>query len=826
MKVELKEFQELAVQDLFGKVKKASRDAADGELQAIILSSPTGSGKTITLISLIERILRGDEQTAGDRNAVFLWLSDSPELNEQSRDKFRAMSIFHSHDLPVIDANFDQEKFTSGKVYFLNTQKLGKEKLLVTKGDRRTFTLWETIRNTEADTNLRFYIVIDEAHRGTAQSQRDVNAANSIMQKFILGSDGEIPPISLVIGMSATPQKFLNLLDARRTQRQVVINPADVRASGLLKDSIVLRHPDETQPSDWSLLEAATTRWRKFSEDWREYAASQKSEKLVKPVFVVQVQDANRAETKVTQTDLSKVLEHITEITGRLDEGEIVHCFHDYGTIEEYGYKIPKAEASKIQDDEQIRIVLFKTSLTTGWDCPRAEVMFSFRAAQDATNIAQLVGRMVRTPLARRVESSETLNSVSLYLPYFDKAALEEIVSKLSSPDAEVGIGVSEVKIASETAELNKDATKAELFEVLSELPSYSIERIPKASKVSRLIKLARQLNLDGIDKDAWDEGKQLVVDTLKTEAERLKANQDFTDTIEEKKEISVRAVTFDYNRQAADDGEIETLKATADNIENLFDLSAKQLSEGLHMEFWRQTVDEDEPLRAKLVLYLILQDDKARKNLETACGKRLEELFQKYNKEIRALTTSAREKYRKIRRQAKDPEAIELIYPETIEVKKGLLRLKHHLYTDANGDIFTDLNGWEKQVLDVEMAKNDFVGWLRNFDRKQWALAIPYEMNGETKSMYPDFIILRKEGEKIIADILEPHTTTLADAVSKAVGLAKYAEKHSEFFGRIELIDIAGGRIKRLNVINEATNEKVKRLSTSSELNNLFEEI
>lgn len=117
MKIELKEFQELAVQDLFGKVKKASRDAReDGELQAVILSSPTGSGKTITLISLIERILRGDEQTAGDRSAVFLWLSDSPELNEQSRDKFRAMSIFHSHDLPVIDAistrkNSRREKF-------------------------------------------------------------------------------------------------------------------------------------------------------------------------------------------------------------------------------------------------------------------------------------------------------------------------------------------------------------------------------------------------------------------------------------------------------------------------------------------------------------------------------------------------------------------------------------------------------------------------------------------------------------------------------------------------------------------------------------------
>jgi type III restriction enzyme len=827
MKIELKEFQELAVQELFQKIKIAKTVAATGMPQAVILSSPTGSGKTITLISLIERILRGDEQTAGDRNAVFLWLSDSPELNEQSRDKFWQFSIFHSHDLPTIDANFDQDKFTPGKVYFLNTQKLGKEKLLVTKGDRRTYTIWETIKNTEADANLRFYLIIDEAHRGTAQSQRDRNAANSIMQKFILGSEGEIPPISLVIGMSATPQKFMDLIDVtKRIPLPVVINPADVRASGLLKDSIVLRHPTETQPSDWSLLQAATERWQSFGEQWREYAASQKIGTPVKPVFVVQVQDANRAETKVTQTDLSKVLEHIEAVTGRLNDGEIVHCFHDHGTIEEYGYKIPKAEASKIQYDGQIRIVLFKTSLTTGWDCPRAEVMFSFRAANDPTNIAQLVGRMVRTPLARRVESSEALNSVSLYLPYYDEKALKEIVNKLTNPDAEDGIAVAEVRIESEVAELSKDPAKAELFEVLSELPSYSIERIPKASKVSRLIKLARQLNLDGIDKDAWDEAKQLVVDTLKNDFERLKDSQDFIDTIEEKKEITVRAVTFDFSRQAENDGEIETLKATADNIENLFDLCAKSLGEGLHMEFWRQTVDEDEPLRAKLMLYLILQDDKARKHLETACGNRLEELFQKYGKEIRTLTTSAREKYRKIRRQAKDPEPVELIYPEAIEIKKGSIKFKDHLYADANGDFLTDLNGWEVDVLKEEMKRQGFVGWLRNIDRKQWALAIPYEVSGEFHPKYPDFLVLRKVDEKIIVDILEPHDITRANSDDIAKGLAKFAQKHGDFFGRIELIIFVGGRIKRLNMMDETTNEKIRKISSLQELNNLFEDI
>jgi type III restriction enzyme len=830
MRIELKEFQNIAVQDLLGKIKRARREAAeDGSLQAIILSSPTGSGKTITLTALIERILRGDETEKGDSNAAFLWLSDSPELNEQSRDKLlKTSSIFRPHDLPVIDATFDQERFTPGKVYFLNTQKIGKDKLLVTKGDRRTFTLWETIRNSEADTNLRFYVVIDEAHRGTAQDPRDYNAANSIIQKFVKGSD-EIPPIRLIIGMSATPQKFIDILDInRRTPRPVTINPADVRASGLLKDSIVIRHPTESQPSDTTLLRAATKRWRKLAEEWRDYAASQKMDAPVKPVLVVQVE--NGTQNRLTNTDLPEALGVIEGVIGRLEEDEIVHCFQEDTAIEANGYKIRKAEASKIQDDDRIKIVLFKTSLTTGWDCPRAEVMMSYRGASDPTNIAQLVGRMVRTPLARRVESSEVLNSVSLYLPHYNEKALREIVEKLSNPSAEDGLGVADVRLGSEVVELSKDPKKADLFDVLAELPSYSIERIPKASKVARLIKLARQLNLDGIDEDAWDEAKALVVRTLVSEAKRLQKVKAFADAINEKKEISIRAVTFDYNKLAANEGEEETIPATPENIESLFDLCGKMLGEGLHMEFWRKTVDMDDPLRAKLVLYLVLQDDAAGKRLEELCGGRLEELFEKYSRDIRGLTTSAREKYRKIRQQAKDPEPVDLIYPQTIQLTKGETRWRDHLYVDSNGDFHTDLNSWEEAVLKEEMGKPGFAGWLRNVDRKQWALTIPYEMSGEVKPTYPDFIILRRKGKQITVDVLEPHTRSFADAVYKAKGFANYAERHREFFRRIELIEVikdkGTDRIKRLNVAEEKWRDRVKRISTADELNSVFENL
>ena len=58
--------------------------------------------------------------------------------------------------------------------------------------------------------------------------------------------------------------------------------------------------------------------------------------------------------------------------------------------------------------------------------------------------------------------------------------------------------------------------------------------------------------------------------------------------------------------------------------------------------------------------------------------------------------------------------------------------------------------------------------------------------MKWTTKAAYPDFIILRRAGKRVIVDLLEPHDIARTDAVYKAKGLARYAEKHGEFYGRI----------------------------------------
>ena len=79
--------------------------------------------------------------------------------------------------------------------------------------------------------------------------------------------------------------------------------------------------------------------------------------------------------------------------------------------------------------------MLFKENLSTGWDCPRAETMMSFRTARDATYIAQLLGRMIRTPLQNRVRVDDSLNEVKLFLPYFDEATVRTVIDELRTSE-------------------------------------------------------------------------------------------------------------------------------------------------------------------------------------------------------------------------------------------------------------------------------------------------------------------------------------------------------------------------------------------------------
>lgn len=118
--------------------------------QVISFTAPTGAGKTIMTAAFVESVYCGDENYSAQKDAIFVWLSNSPELNRQSWKKFyfNADGVNSSQLFKIEDETFNQRIFDDGKMYFLNTQKLGKSSNLTKHSDDRQFTIWETLQNT------------------------------------------------------------------------------------------------------------------------------------------------------------------------------------------------------------------------------------------------------------------------------------------------------------------------------------------------------------------------------------------------------------------------------------------------------------------------------------------------------------------------------------------------------------------------------------------------------------------------------------------------------------------------------------------------------
>lgn len=522
MRYTLKDYQDRAKNQIAKALRRAGKDfeADPTEYWSIALSAPTGAGKTVIASAVIELLFDGEGTFAEDPDATVLWVTDDPSLNEQTkRNMNQASTNLGPNRLVTVDASFDQEAFDPHRVYFLNIQKLARgNPLSRSNTNARTYSLWATISNTVTSNGAHFYVVIDEAHRGMkTESDR-----STIVSRIINGQPGINPPAPIVWGISATPERF-NEAIARwgnhRTNRMITVPLDEVRASGLLKDKIILDNPASGQvEGDTTFVRAAVSQTIAFETSWRTYAASQ-NEPPVTPVIVVQVQN------KPSDSEMSDILTTIFDAWEGLRDDHVVNTFGEHTAISVGGHTIAYMAPQDIQDDQDVRLVLCKDAISTGWDCPRAEVLVSLRAAADYTYIAQLIGRMVRTPLARRITTDQTLNDVHCYLPRFNKAQVKAIVDRF----AEGKNDEPPVEMITNPVTLERnDAVPDEVFDLLEGLPTYVVPGRIYRTQMSRLHKLAALLAGDHIVEDAVAQVRIHINGVLKTQRARLEADGTF----------------------------------------------------------------------------------------------------------------------------------------------------------------------------------------------------------------------------------------------------------------------------------------------------------
>ena len=833
MKDKLFPFQEQALADLHSTVDAAHMLLSSRKTQIISFSAPTGAGKTIMMTQLFEELLFGDADHIGDPDSIFIWISDSPELNEQTRMKIETKSDrIPARNLITLDANFTADILECGHIYFLNTQKLGSDKLLVSTSDKRQTSIWTVIENTATQYPSKLYCIIDEAHRGTAASAKEASKAQSIMQKFIKGSpDDGLSPLPLTIGMTATPQKFNALVSGitSSTMHQVVVPPEDVRSSGLLKDRIILRYPTLGFDADMSLFKASVEDWKKKCALWQAYYDQNKDgdhHDLVKPILVVQVTDGSGKEA--TGTDLTQCLDIWEEVTGsRLLENEVVHTFNDYGTLSIAGTEIHKVEPSRIQEREDIKLVFFKMNLSTGWDCPRAETMMSYRSAHEYTFIAQLLGRMVRTPLAHRIKSIPELNDVSLFLPFFDSETVKQVVKALEESD---NVSFAETGSEKELVTYERENAYADVFDSMGNLITYSIDSSRKQSPLKSYMLLAHAISSDGIDVSSFGAAKNGMLDEMDKEIADIKSSPDYDSRVEAVTGLKVDSLIFDYGDSTMSvDTDNNTTEVSEYDIARHFEQAGKRLGEGMHREYWKRHADDDY-IDVQIEVIMLADNTSAMERLEKYAELCFLSLYDNNRRSIGKLSEEKQTRYDRLVHSSVQPVPLEWKLPKTIDftISETAQAYQKHLFCEAGGSAHIALNTWESGVLKEEI--DDAVCWLRNLDRKTWSLEIPYEVKGVWTPMYPDLVIVRADSSGYIFDILEPHDPSRKDNCPKAIGLAKFAEKHGASFGRIELIREQSGvdgkkHFYRLDMGKIQIRNKVRAIKSNDELDAIFEE-
>lgn len=935
MKFELFPFQKTALARLRQSVATALGNYRSTHTpQVVSYTAPTGAGKTIVMSALIEDIYYGDELYPEQPEAIFIWLSDSPQLNEQSRLKIdlKADKIRLNQCVVISDDAFDMEMLEDGHIYFLNTQKLSKSSNLTKHSDGRQYTIWETLSNTVREKGDRLYFIIDEAHRG-AQGTRDLTKNTTIMQKFLKGSEADrLLPMPVVIGMTATPQRFNRLAEGIQSTTHYVKTTADeVRASGLLKDRIIITYPEQSG-NDMAVLQAATDEWQQKCQHWYQYCYEQHYGQ-VNPILVIQVQ--NGSGHQISATDLDECLRIMEERLGdRFLEGQVVHAFGEgTPTIQIGGLDVPYCEPSRIADDKRIKVVFFKETLTTGWDCPRAEVMMSFRRAVDHTYIAQLLGRMVRTPTQQHINVDETLNDVHLYLPQFNEATVYDVVKALQDEEGatiptdieaeELGRGNYDTLSLRPTyqtpprqpgRERNENPDQLSMFDTFSngdtfsaqpsggeapaelpqsvpqrpisfELPTqptaqgnpaqaapaarpttaeptqpapaaqppiipdidreavvkaindaglltYDVRRVRITGYLKSMYALARFLTQTRIDMDAKETVISDIVEKIHEHIALLKQQGMYDVLAGQVLQFKLSAQIFDVFGRSIDDYAIHDLLSTTDtDIERQFRLAEKRLgNEGVGNAYVNHYYDEDEVLTLKIHVIIFA----ANADCMDALNDYAQQKFHDLNDANRRRTVSLPEKFKKKYDDiVSDGDIISkhnFRLPETIRVPhemEGVL-YRNHLFVDDSGTALINLNGWERKVIAEEEQHEDFVCWLRNPSRGSWALCIPYEIDGETKPTYPDFLIIRRDGSEYVVDILEPHDPTRQDNLGKAKGFAEYARQNPGV-GRIQLIrmqrdSVGRERAFRLDMSKSSVRDKVSRCASNDELNHIFE--
>lgn len=531
MTIELKKYQKEAadfisknIRDNIWTTKKKN------DYEANVLKAITGAGKTVILSEIINQI---DAENKDDY--CIFWLSSLPEVNQQSKLKIEKYNSHLSNKLLTLDSSNYLEGLKPQHIYFLNYSKLSESSNMNKGGaDSNNISFWDLPFN-----KLKIIFIVDEAHLGSSQTPSQSKSNKTILNKLI----EKIKP-KFVVGASATPEdfkifvesinvfKFGNALSNYKAAIYAVpVN--EVCDSGMIKSELTnvsLKIQTSINNSfNIPLFLDALAKYIEICDYWENTIKTDK-----RPVFLLQVED--NFENNIDD------IQHILDCLFTHNNSHYIQpkfLYHTLPSIKLEGtdsnglkYQAISIKPNAIMENNDARIIIFKENLSTGWDCPNAEILFSTKTQHKNTSIAQTLGRVLRNPFVNEPhlmeKHKEMISSVSFYTPLFSQDVIQEIIN-------EFGI---EVK----TRQLN---TKDSSVYLNAKVKDYFSENIVKHYdflyvKEELSSKIRKVKDAYENDSEKYKSVDVLIENTLKNYGDMLNKNIDFQKEIEKYLSIDI----------------------------------------------------------------------------------------------------------------------------------------------------------------------------------------------------------------------------------------------------------------------------------------------
>tara|TARA_B100001121_G_scaffold114167_2_gene100535 strand:- start:2032 stop:4272 length:2241 start_codon:yes stop_codon:yes gene_type:complete len=379
----LKDYQKKAVYKLNEHISDAL--SIGGSKQIIVFEAPTGSGKTIMAADLINQLSEYENYELS-----FIWLAPN-KLEQQSKSKLENYLSLNSN---IKISEWDQlqnNRIAENEIYMAGWQQLlSANKNRARIKNESNFYLDKVIENTKKHSKI--ITIIDESHRniGTEKASEVLN---------IIDPD-------IILNISATQSSSLR----GQSHFEHKIQIAEVKKEEMIKNLLVINDnniniqesgniiSEYSEIDEENILEKGLLKLKELQILYKDEKSN------VKPLLLVQLPRKLNAEDE--QPFLEKLEAYLLQNDISYDNGRL-------------GLYLDKNKVNldfENQPFSTVSVLFFKEAIATGWDCPRAQILVSFRDIKSVTFSLQTIGRIMRVPEPDKGwYEAEALNNAYIY---------------------------------------------------------------------------------------------------------------------------------------------------------------------------------------------------------------------------------------------------------------------------------------------------------------------------------------------------------------------------------------------------------------------------